>query len=150
MDLPSFNSLKELFLQIGREREWKLLGSEDHCKYEPGYCRIDYDEWGMYEGRKDFVIHYDDNIVTFIARKRGDDFENNLSYNVNRAYLSEQLEFLKKLDSGFARTLADVKENDWMQIDEKNTEAMYTLSWDDYSDVYSFLKGHIEQRFKEF
>lgn len=151
-ELPKFNSLKEVILQIGKEREWKLLGSEDHCKYEPGYCRVDYDEWDMNkaggEGR-DFVLSYWDNITDFCIRKSGSghDF---FHYTMRRAYLEEQIEFLKKIDSGLARILASVNEKDWMQGDRKNTEVWYSMSWSDYSDVYAFLKQYIQLRFEEF
>lgn len=151
-EIPKFSSLKEIILQIGKEREWRLLGSEEHFKFEPGYCRVDYDEWDMGkvcgEGI-DFVLSYWDNITAFSIRKSGSghDF---FHYTVRRAYLEEQVEFLKKIDSGLARILADVKESDWMQGDTKNTEVNYSMSWSDYSDVYAFLKQYIQLRFEEF
>lgn len=148
-EITKFNSLKEIILQIGKEREWKLLGSEDHFKFEPGYCRIDYDEWDMSDTERDFIISYQDDITDFSARKSGSGHDY-FHYTVRRAYLEEQIEFLKKIDSGLARILANVKTSDWMQGDSKNTEVWYAMSWSDYSDVYAFLKQHIQQRFEEF
>ncbi len=149
-EIPKFSSLKEIILQIGKERKWKLLGSEDHFKFEPGYCRVDYDAWDMYEGRRDFVIGYWDNIVRCGIRAAGADSRNHFYYTVRRAYLEEQVEFLKKIDSGLAKILANINEDEWMQGDRKNTEVCYSMSWSDYSDVYAFLKQHIQQRFEEF
>ncbi len=151
-EIPKFNSLKEIILQIGKERAWKLLGSEDHFKCEPGYCRVDYDEWDM--GRAggegiDFVLSYWDNITDFCIRKSGSGYDF-FHYTVRRAYLEEQILFLKKIDSGLARILAHLNEKDWMQGDIKNTEVWYSMSWSDYSDVYAFLKQYIQLRFEEF
>jgi len=149
---PKFSSLKEIILQIGKEREWKLLGSEDHFKYEPGYCRVDYDEWDMNKAGGegiDFTLSYWDNITEFSIRKSGSGYDY-FHYTVRRAYLEEQTLFLKKVDSGLARILANLNEKDWMQGDIKNTEVNYSMRWSDYSDVYAFLKQCIQQRFEEF
>lgn len=145
--MGEFNSLKEIFLQLGKDRDWKLLGSEDHCKYEPGYCRVDYDEWDMYEGRRDSVINYWNGFVNFFIRDAGADGTNQFNYTIRTAYLEEKMDFLKAIDSGLARELVD---SEPLCADKKNTEVMYSMSWADYGDVYAFLKQHIQKDYDEF
>ena len=143
-----FNSLKEIFLKFSEIMHTPWVGEETHAKIVPtfGYCTIEYNEYDMYEDRRDNLISYSERMVKFSVREAGLDDHNHFSYTVRRAYLEEHIEFLKTVDSGLARILVDAE---FMDSDEKNTEMTYSFGWDNYDDVYILLLEYVKKSHAE-
>jgi len=152
-----FDSLKDIFLQVAKERKKKTYGEEAHLFITGWIYNLEYHEWDMHEDdgeiksggepgeRIDHLISYQDSIVDLSVRETPEpESSKQFAYTVRYAYLDEQVERLKQIDSDLARALADAE---WVQADEKHTEVWCSMSWYNYNDVYQFLRQHIQQRY---
>lgn len=144
-------SLADIFDKVQTEFDLQRFGEEEHTKLECAIYKLEYDIYKMNRTRRDELLTYEGGPVSITIRKqieKNPETSQFLTYTVKTPYLKDQIKFLRKIRTKISSSL--LKDNSWLQGDERKTTVSKTINLQNLREVYPFLKSHIAYAVKTF